>query len=320
MSGPLWTPRAAAGGVDVVGVGQVSLDVVCRTRAIPAPGGKGEASEVARCPGGQVATALLGCARLGLRARFVSAVGDDAEGREALAPLAAAGVDVSSVVVRPGLPSRTAQIWLEEGGGRAILGHRDPALTLRPQEVPLDAVRAARVLHLDTGDPEAAREAARAARAAGVPVVLDVDSPAPDLESLVGAVDFPVVSGAFAETFFRTSSMGEALAGLVAGGARMAVVTLGRDGALALTREGELRVPAFRVAALDTTGAGDAFMAGLIWGLLEGRPAAGVLEAAAAMAAMNCRALGAQGGLPDRAGLLAFEADSEREPWRDPDA
>jgi sugar/nucleoside kinase (ribokinase family) len=80
-----------------------------------------------------------------------------------------------------------------------------------------------------------------------------------------------------------------------------------------------IRAPAYRVAARDTTGAGDAFHAGFIWGLLEGLEAEGVLRAAAAAAALNCRALGAQGGLPDRGGLVAFLEREEPGPWADPE-
>jgi ribokinase len=248
-------------------------------------------------------------------------VGDDAEGRAALEPLRAAGVDVSHVRSHTGVPSRTAQIWVERGSGeRAVLGCRDPRLVLEEADLPLEIVRSARLLHLDTSDPRPAATAARAAHEAGIPVVLDADAPGAGLAELLPLVDFPVVSRAFAETLFGTSRVREALERLLAAGARMAVVTLGDRGALARCGSQEIRCPAWPVEARDTTGAGDAFLAGLVWGLLEGFEAGEVLRAAAAAAAHNCRAPGAQGGLPDRAELRAFLEREQPGPWIDPDA
>jgi len=312
--GPLLEPGPPR-ELDVVGLGEISLDLVSRVSSLPAPGGKAHAIETDRLPGGQVASALLGCARLGLRCAYVGSVGDDPAGREALAPLAAAGVDLSGVVVRPGAPSRTAQIWVERTSGeRSIVACRDPRLALAPDELPLERIRAARLLHLDATDLAASLAAAAAAREAGIPVVLDADDDAlaDGVEELLQRVDFPVVAATFAETLYGTTRREEALERLLAAGARMAVLTAGLEGALAGDGERVWRAPAFPVAARDTTGAGDAFHAGFIWGLLEGLPADGVLAAAAAAAAINCRAPGAQTGLPERAELEAFLARAEQ--------
>lgn len=311
--GPLLEPGPPR-DLDVLGLGEISLDLVSRVASLPGPGNKAQALETVRLPGGQVASALLGCARLGLRSAYVGSLGDDAEGREALAPLAAAGVDVSGVVLRPGVPSRTAQIWVEEASGeRVILACRDPRLALAPGELPLARIRAARLLHLDATDLAASLAAAGAAREAGAAVVLDADGDAvaDGVEELLRRVDFPVVAAAFAEALYGTTRREEALEKLLAAGARMAVLTVGHEGALAGDGERVWRAPAFPVAARDTTGAGDAFHAGFIWGLLEGLPADGVLAAAAAAAAINCRARGAQTGLPERAELEAFLARAE---------
>jgi sugar/nucleoside kinase (ribokinase family) len=150
-------------------------------------------------------------------------------------------------------------------------------------------------------------------------VVLDADAAGPGLAQLLPEVDFPVVAQPFAETWFGTSRVREALDRLVGAGARMAVVTLGRRGALARLGEREIACPAFRVQARDTTGAGDAFMAGFHWGLFEGLDPEGVLRAAAAAAALNCRGRGAQGALPDAGELRRFLEVEEAGSWTDPD-
>jgi sugar/nucleoside kinase (ribokinase family) len=312
---PLW-PRRRTGGCDVVGVGQACVDHVATVERLPGVGGKLAARDYTRLPGGQIATAMLACARLGLRAAFVGTLGDDEDGRLALAPLRAAGVDLAGVRLRPGVCTQTSEIWIERASGeRTIVWFRDPRLALRPEEVPVEAIARARALHLDAGDLPAALAAARAARVAGVPSVLDADAPAPGVEELLASVDFPVVSRSFAETLHGSSKLGEALDRMLRAGARMAVVTLGERGALARTRDRWIESPGFEVEIRDTTGAGDAFHAGFLWGLLEGLDAEAALRAANAAAALNCRALGAQGGLPDRGELEAFLAGARRKPW-----
>ena len=171
-----------------------------------------------------------------------------------------------------------------------------------------------RVLHLDAQDLELSIWAAGVAREAGIPVVLDADTPAPGIDALLKRVDFPIVSREFAEKHFGTRSPRDFLRGLTALGARFPVVTLGDRGAVAGGRQGVIESPAFQVDARDTTGAGDVFHAAFIWGLLEGMSEARILQAANAAAAINCRALGAQGGLPSREELEDFLQNGEPRP------
>ena len=139
-----------------------------------------------------------------------------------------------------------------------------------------------------------------------ISVVLDADTPTPGIDALLRRVDFPIVSREFAEKHFGTRNPLDCLRGLGSLGARFPVVTLGDRGAVAGGREGVIESPAFQVAVRDTTGAGDVFHAAFIWGLLEGMSGTRILEVANAAAAMNCRALGAQGGLPSREELEDF--------------
>ena len=127
---------------------------------------------------------------------------------------------------------------------------------------------------------------------------------------LLRNVDFPIVSMAFAESEEKGRVHLEGLRELVGHGARLAIATLGERGALAFDGERSIECPAYPVDALDTTGAGDAFRGGFIWALLRGYGAESAVRTANAVAAMNCRVLGAQGGLPDRGELEAFLADA----------
>jgi sugar/nucleoside kinase (ribokinase family) len=309
-----------AGDFDLVGIGQCSIDHVCRVDGIPPLGGKDEVLGYELLPGGQVATAALAAARLGLRVAYVGSVGSDAVADLVLAPLAAEAIDLAGVRRVAGATTRLAVILVDRASGeRTVLGHRDPRLRLGAGDVPAARIERARCLLVDAEDPEASLAAARVARRAGVPVVADIDAPGPGVEALLGAVDFPLVSRSFAETLGSDGTVRGGLARLAQFGARMAVATLGDRGCLARLGDREIASPAFRIAPRDTTGAGDVFHAAFAWGVLEGLADDALLRAANAAAALSCRGLGAQGDLPTRRELEAFLRERQPGSWRDPD-
>src|SRR5689334_2103201 len=133
---------------DVIGIGEVCVDHLCVIPNWPAPGGKVRMREYELQGGGQVATAMVACARLGLRAKFLGRVGDDAAGRQALLGLTHEGVDVSSVQVVAGASTQTAFILVDGASGeRAVIWNCDPRLVLE-QVSPAD-LAGARALHVD---------------------------------------------------------------------------------------------------------------------------------------------------------------------------
>ena len=219
---------------DVLGIGQGSIDRVVDLERLPASGEKLETRDARVLPGGQIATATLACARLGLRAAYAGALGE-VDASIVLAPLLSAGVDVSRVKRVPGVSTRSAVVLVEvESGERTVLFHRPAGLALRPCDLDRDDISTSRVLLLDCEHPEAARWAADVARGVGVPVVLDADRLSSESLDLVRRVDFPIVSRGFAEEFSSDTSPVDALREIAGGGTTMAVVTLGGQGAVAL--------------------------------------------------------------------------------------
>jgi sulfofructose kinase len=311
-AGPGGFPALPGGAkaVDVVGLGENSVDLVAVAPRFPRPDTKQRLSGLAPLVGGQAATAMVACARLGWRARYLGGVGDDEDGRRVTASLEEAGVDVQ-VLVRPGVSTRRALVLVDERTGRrAILEHRDAAVALRVEELDPALVTSGRLLLLDARDLALSCAAARLARAAGIPVVLDVEEPAAGLEELLRLVDVIVAAGAFPTRMTGARTPGAALRRLAAlSGAPVVIATLGPEGSLAWLDGREARTPGFRVLVVDTTGAGDAFRGGLIAAWLGAgrvvRPLA-LLAYANAVAALNCRALGAQTALPTRAEIDAF--------------
>jgi len=292
---------------DVVGLGEISLDTVARIERWPRMGDKQPLADLTEMAGGQLATATLGCARLGLRTALIGAVGRDKAGKRALVPLDEAGVDLGGVRRVKGTRTRSAHIYVRTSDGeRSVLSHRDPALVARLGPRREAMVRGARLLMTDTTDLDATHQAIGFARDAGVPVMLDADALFPGWESLLARVEFPVVSRHFADELGQSRDPRACLEALVALGARAAVVTLGEHGAIGRFGDEVIEVPAFVVDVRDTTGAGDAFHAGFAWSLLEGLPAEACLRAASAVAALNCEGVGAQSALPTAARAQAM--------------
>ena len=307
-SAPVWVSERADPQFDVVGLGENSLDRTVALEEFPTPGSKWPLAEMGQQAGGQVASALLGCARLGLQGAYLGVIGDDAAGQGALAPLRAEGLNLSGVTVCRGAHTRSALILVRQSDGeRSVLEERDPALTYETGEEATLLIERSRLLLLDATDLEASLWAADVAERNGVPIVLDLDHVFPGVEALLERAQFPVVSDSFAEAW---GGKGGLRSGLERMGSsprcRLPVATCGADGAVARWQGAWLESPGFPVAASDTTGAGDAFRAGFIWALLNGETVDQVLRIANAVAALSCTATGAQAGLPRRLDLDVF--------------
>jgi len=251
-------------------------------------------------PGGQCATAMVALARLGMRTRYAGKVGSDDEGRRMLRSLESEGVDFSNVAVIDGADTQTAFIIIDETSGeRTIIWQRDERLLIAADEVDRAAVTSGRVLHLDGHNVEASIAAARFARAAGIPTVLDVDNIYEGVEALLPLIDFLISSSTFPGKITHESDLRGALRKLSEmTGSPFVAATLGASGVLAYFQGQYIHSPAFPVDCRDTTGAGDAFHGGFIYGLLAGFSVEKTLRFANAVAALKCRSVGAQTALP----------------------
>lgn len=278
------------------------MDLVCTvpvTPSIAGAGAKQQLSGFRRSPGGQVATALAACATFGLTTRYVGAFGDDEHGRFIAHELARRGVDLSYAVTRADTPNRFAVIVVDgQSGERIVLWDRDARLDLRADEIDASAFDGAAALHVDDSDVPAALAAARLAHARDLLITTDIDRAADGVLDLVALATHPVFSIDVLEPLTGLSDPGAALRALQRPSHALVTVTLGRDGALALEGGREYRVAGLDVPAVDTTGAGDVFRAGLLYGLTSRWPAAETLAFANAAAAESCTRSGAISGVP----------------------
>lgn len=286
---------------DVVGIGANAVDFVYRLPASPQPAGNLSKMRIRQqtisC-GGQMTTALVACARFGLRAKYLGATGTDGNGHRIRAELAHHNVDTSDAVIHDA-PNQYAVIMVDETTGeRMVLWDRDDRLRLRPHEIPEKAFASARLLHVDDVDQEAAILAANLARAAGLTVTSDIDRLTGRTSDLVQAVTIPIFAEHIPTHLTGAKDPESGLRQMRQIHPGLLCVTLGAEGALALDGDEAIFCPAFKVTAVDTTGAGDIFRAGFIYGSLQGWDTARILRFANAAAGLSCTRPGAIGSVP----------------------
>jgi len=298
--------------VDLVGVGLNATDTLIPLESFPARGSKTEYNAASVMPGGQVATTVVACQTWGLRTRYVGKLGDDDAGRLHRGAFASAGVEAQLITVAGGV-SPQSLILVDAGGERTVLCRRDERLVLQPEELDRAWIENARVLHVDGHDTAAATVAAGWARAAGMPVVADLDELYPGVEDLIENIDYLIVSRDFPCRLMNDKSLERALRRMQKRfGCRLTAATLGEDGVLAWDRERFVYNAAYRVPVADTTGAGDIFRAGFLYGLLQDWPLERQLDFSCAAAALNCMAAGARGGIQPVAAIQELMATGVR--------
>jgi sulfofructose kinase len=296
---PLQPLPSGATPFDVVGCGTNSVDHLCVVRKHPRLDSKQTLVAYDVQAGGQVPTAMVALQRWGLRTAYIGAFGDDPPGTLARESLTVEGIDVTACALRENTANQVSVILVDEvSGERAVLGQKVETLVLRADELRRADLVRGRVLLLDAVDIDAAIRAARWAREAGVLTVLDTDDPGPGFDELLRYTDVLIVAAGFVQRLTGLSSLRAALRATGRRGPRFVGTTLGAGGALAFASGRLHYAPAFRVPVVDSTGAGDVFHAGAIYGLLQGWPVPEILRFATVAAALKCEKLGARPGIP----------------------
>lgn len=304
---------------DVVGVGLNATDTLILLSHFPAYAGKVAFDREVLSPGGQVASAMVTCAKLGLRVKYIGTVGDDERGRIQMESLRGGGINLDDVEVRANCANQTAYILIDRSTGeRTVLWRRDDCLRLEASSITPDKIRRARLLHIDGHDTPAVARAAQIAREFGIPVTVDVDTiyhgfdhVLPNVTHLVASSEFPIQWTNERDPFKALETIQDEYKLPVAS------MTLGAHGALARVDGRFIYSPAFVVNCVDTTGAGDVFHGAFCYAVLQQMTMRETLEFANAMAALNCTALGARGGISTIDEAKALMQRAERRSHRD---
>lgn len=284
---------------DVVGVGLNATDTLLLVSRFPAYAGKEPFEEEMLSPGGQVASAMVACATLGLRTKYIGTVGDDERGRIQMESLLTSGINLDHVQVRRNTANQTAYIVIDRSTGeRTVFWRRPEELRLEPEEITEEMITCSSLLHIDGHDTPAVARAARIARANGIPVTVDVDTIYHGFDKVLPYVDYLITSSEFPSRYTGENDPFKALAMIQKEyGMQLAGMTLGAQGCLALV-DGKFHYsPAYVVNCVDTTGAGDVFHGAFCYAVVKGLPLMEALDFSNAMAALNCTAIGARGGI-----------------------
>lgn len=295
---------------DVVGFGTNAVDHLVTVPRYPEYDSKIKLESYVQAAGGEIGTAMAALSRLGLKTSYIGRFGSDPEGSFGLESLREDGVDLRYAEVVEGARTQIAFIIIDgKSGERTVIWDRDRRLSYQPEEVPIGIASRTRVLHFTPHDTEACIVLAREAKESGAVTSIDIDNVFDGIDRLLPFVDILVMSADFGEKMLGIRDPKAALTEFGSRfGCSLAGMTLGENGSLMCCDGTFIESAGFAVpgGCKDTTGAGDSFRAGLLYGLLEGEDVEDAALAANAVAALKCREVGARTALPTREELESF--------------
>jgi ribokinase len=305
--------------LDVIGTGALLLDKIASIDYFPKVDGETFVRSLEVRPGGSAANFAVACKRLGIKSGFIGMVGDDPEGRYLIDDLRKEGVDIAGIVGTKVYPTGQVFIALDREGKRMMFAFSGAANALSEADINAKYVASSRFLHIaDLKNVRPLILAAKKAQDAETKVSLNPGELIAiqgyeEIKELLSNVDIFISSRNEVNQIFRTDNLEYAIRKVLKSGPEVAVITLGSEGCIATDSWEVLhRIPAFKTEVVDTTGAGDAFCAGLMTMLVEGQ---GVLEAARfanAVAALKITRLGAR-SVPTREEVKKFLSDCQSE-------
>ncbi len=292
---------------DAVGFGTNAVDFLIEVPKYPEFNSKIELCDYIQAAGGEAATTMVGLRRLDLKTCYIGRFGTDAEGDFGLRTLRDEAVDVSFAEQISGARTQIAFIVIDKRSGeRTVIWHRDKLLAYNEIDAPVDAATLGKVLHFTPHDARACLLMARRAKATGTVVSMDIDNIFDGVNELLPQVDILISSAEFPEKLVGIKDRKQSLREMKSRfGCQIVGMTLGEAGSLLLCEDQFIETGSFQVpnGCKDTTGAGDAFRVGLLYGLLTGETVEASAQSANAVAALKCRELGARTALPSRSEL-----------------
>ena len=291
---------------DFVGLGFCSNDYLALLPEIPLDS-KVQIQQHLVQGGGPAATSTVAAARLGMSAAFIGVTGDDEPGKWILRDFEAEKVSTEGMVVRKGHTSAIAYCWIDAPTGkRSVAWTRGTLTELTADEVNLELVRQAKILHLDGHNPAAALAAAKEARKHNIPVCLDAGTLRDGVRELLPYVTILIASEAFARLYTGENDLDKAIFKLREIGAEVTGITMGKEGSMTLDGDKIVRCPAFKIDPVDTTGAGDVYHTGFCVRYLETHDLMECMRFGSAVSAIKCLKLGGRAGIPSRAQVDDF--------------
>lgn len=284
------------------------LDRIFTVDKLPAGEGKFFATDFKEQGGGPAATAAVACARLGLPVDMIARVGDDPTGKTILSELEDEHVGTGNMRVIAGALSTQAAITVDRQGSRIIVSYPSPSLIPSADFMQNIDFRQYNAVLCDVRWGQGALQAFRQAKEAGILRVLDADITDEPIDALVSLATHAVFSCPGLARFAGTEDRDKGLEYAAQHCGGEVIVTLGADGYAFLENGKIVRMPGFKVKAVDTTGAGDVFHGAFVSALTLGMSQREALRFAAATAAIKCTKSGGRSGIPDRKTVEGFLA------------
>ncbi|MFX1563587.1 MAG: carbohydrate kinase family protein [Promethearchaeota archaeon] len=287
----------------ILSVGHINIDWICTVPQLPGPDDKVAISNLSLLPGGGAGNFVVSVSRLGSKAAFFGHVGKDSQGKEALRTLAEEGVDVSRVIQEKDLQTGFVIILVDNEGQTMKIRYLGANSRLSPKEITPKLLEGADVVHISGGSAGVAMKVSEVCQKRGIKSSFDVSAEflaesKSGAKQRLNSFSFVFMSqGIFEQTFDLKPKITNVQA-IVKGRNEVVNVTLGTKGAFAATSQETLHQPIFKVEAIDTTGAGDAYAGAFIHYYMKKLTLAETMKRAAACAALQTTQYGGRAGCP----------------------
>jgi len=292
---------------DCVGIGICPYDFALEVEGYPGPNTKNTAKRYRHGGGGPVPGALAALATLGCTTAMIGTVGDDVFGKAIVEDLGEHGVNVQGIRLSGDVQTLHAHILVDnQDGGRTVILNQNKVPPIRGSQLSENILGITRLITLDSRPSPAIIDAVKSAKTAGAKVMLDAGSVQPHVTELLPLVDYPIVTGKFVKNYFGHSNFEQACNAFLKEGAELAGVTMGAQGSYLATEDRTVYLPAFSIEAVDTTGAGDVYHGGVLYGILQSWSVKHIGQFASAVAALNSLTFGARDGLADLGTIREF--------------
>ena len=284
---------------DIIGLGQVTVDEIYILQFIPKIDEVVFVKKRVKQQGGMVTTALKTISRLGGSVEFIGGIGDDDNGKYVLDVFRDGNIDIKQVEIFKNQATAYSVILVDKKTGKRTIIN-NPGVQKADLKLKIPDITGAKIIHLDGSWFETAVESARLAREKGITISIDLSPSNYDSKvfELIKLCNYIIVPWKFAK--YHTMKATALMAGrkLLEYGPDVVIITKGQNGSLLISEDKEFEIPAFQVSVKDTTGAGDSFHGGFLFGLTKNYNLKEAVIFASAVAALNCTKIGGQGGLP----------------------
>lgn len=295
---------------DIVGVGHNCIDRLCVVEDYPKEDSSTHITKIETQGGGAVATAMVAASRLGMKTTIIGPIGNDGVSNETISLLKKDGVDTSNLIRLDGISGLQSFVMINPANGsRTKFPQRDLLPNIEFGNKEKEIIKESKVLHLDGTNNANAMNAAQIARKEGCIVSLDACSMRDDNKlnvDLASMADILIMNAKYPLRVSGKSSYEEALLEMSTWGPKIVMATLGDQGCLAVI-DGKVKAfPAFKIKAVDTTGAGDVFHGAFLTAMIDGKGFEDCILFASATSAIKCTHLGGRDGIPSKQEVEEF--------------